>query len=185
MKKVESARGVTVSFRLVEEADAEFIVRLRTDPELGRYLFPTDPSVQKQREWLADYKKREADGVEYYYIIFRNEDEKRCGTVRLFIEEDHFEWGSLILNGDKTPTSSIEMALFICQAGFEVFGFQKASCKVHKDNLPSIKFHAKMNARIVGEVETGVGMERLYEMNLEDWEKLRQKFKPLLVKELN
>lgn len=183
--KVESARGVTVSFRLVQEADAEFVVDLRTDPELGRYLFPTDPSVEKQREWLADYKKREADGAEYYYIISRNEDGKRCGTVRLFIEEDHFEWGSFILNGDKTPTASIETVLFIYQTGFEVLGFQKASFKVYKENIRTVNFHAKMCVRIVGEVETGIGMEHVYEVNLEDWEKLRRKFKPLLMKELN
>ncbi|MCY3973462.1 MAG: GNAT family N-acetyltransferase [Candidatus Dadabacteria bacterium] len=182
--KVESAHGVTVSFRLVEESDAEFILSLRLDPELGRYLNPTDPSVEKQRSWLLDYKKREAEGVEYYYIISVNKSGKRCGTVRLFIEEDYFEWGSIILNGDKTPTASIETMLFIHQIGFEVLGFPKASFTTNKENARAIKLYSRIEARIVGEVETGMGSEHLYEMNLNDWGRFRDKFKPLLVKEL-
>ena len=180
---VRKARGLTVSFRLVEEADAAFMLSLRLDPELGRYLFPTDPSVEKQRQWLADYKKREAEGVEYFHIISNNESGKRCGTVRLFVEEDHFEWGSFILNDDKTPTASIETSLFVYRTGFEALSFQKALFKVYEENTSTIKFHARMGVRIVGEVKTGMGREHLYEVNLSDWEKLRKKFKAFLVKE--
>ena len=51
--------------RLVREEDAEFIVKLRTDPKLGRYIHATDNNVEKQRKWIRDYKKRENDGIQY------------------------------------------------------------------------------------------------------------------------
>ena len=59
--------------RLVREEDAEFIVRLRTDPQLARYLMHTDNDVSKQVNWIREYKKRETAGVEYYFIFFLND----------------------------------------------------------------------------------------------------------------
>ncbi|QMU55885.1 MAG: GNAT family N-acetyltransferase [Candidatus Mycalebacterium zealandia] len=183
--KISKAEGLTVSFRFVREDDAEFILNLRLDPELGLYLSPTDPSVEKQREWLAEYKRREEAGEEYFYIITNNKNGKRCGTARLIIKEEHFEFGSFILNSDKTPTASIETALFIYHTGFDNLNFEKAHFNANKENIRVVKFHEKMGVRIIGEVETGVGIEHLYEMDLRDWAKLREKFKAFIVKDLN
>ncbi len=51
-----------IDVRFVEESDAEFILSLRTDPKLSRYLHATDNDVEKQRQWIRKYKEREAHG---------------------------------------------------------------------------------------------------------------------------
>lgn len=49
--------------RLVGEEDAEFIVHLRTDEKLSRYINKTNVGVDKQKEWIKQYKKRERYGT--------------------------------------------------------------------------------------------------------------------------
>ena len=56
--------------RFVKEDDAAFIVQLRTDPILSRFLHATDSSVEKQKEWIHSYKERESRGEDYYFIFF-------------------------------------------------------------------------------------------------------------------
>lgn len=178
--KARKAKGVTVSFRPVEESDAEFILSLRLDPDLGRYMSPTDPSVEKQREWIAEYKKREAAGEECYYIV-RNSG-RNCGTVRMFPAGKCFEWGSFILNGDTAPSAAIETAMFVYQTAFDLLNFEKSLFIVNKENIRAITFHRRTGARIIGERETSVGKEHLFEVNREDWKRMRKKFGNFLVK---
>lgn len=79
--------------RLVREEDAEFIVRLRTDPQLGHYIHATSSDVSKQVEWIKEYKVREAKGLEYYFIFQKNGE--NIGLTRLYnIEEEKFTSGS-------------------------------------------------------------------------------------------
>ena len=79
--------------RLVDESDAEFIVRLRNDDKLSRYIHSSCPDVESQKEWIREYKKREQEGSEYY-LIFLKED-KRVGLNRIYrIHEGIFTTGS-------------------------------------------------------------------------------------------
>ena len=49
-----------IHVRLVREEDAEFIVKLRTDPQHARFLGHTDNNVSKQVEWMREYKNVDA-----------------------------------------------------------------------------------------------------------------------------
>ena len=55
--------------RLVEEQDAAFILSLRTDPKLSRFLHPTENDEEKQRAYIRGYKEREKQGKDYYFIL--------------------------------------------------------------------------------------------------------------------
>ena len=46
--------GLTARF--VEETDAEFIIKLRTDKSLSMYIHSTDSNVDNQKEWIT-YEK--------------------------------------------------------------------------------------------------------------------------------
>ena len=65
--------GVTARF--VTEKDAEFIVRLRSDDKLGRFIHASDGSVEQQIEWTREYKKREAAGLDYYFVFSKDGDD--------------------------------------------------------------------------------------------------------------
>ena len=178
---IAGARGLTVSFRFVEVDDAEYILSLRLNLELNRYISPTDPSVEKQREWLAACKERELSGKEYYYIVINHNNDKPCGVIRLYnFNNGIFEWGSLILDDNKTPSAAIEAAFFIYRIAFDLLEFDKSHFTVHKENTRTVIFQKRLGARIIGERQTQIGAEHLFEFDKNDWLLAQQKFKKFM-----
>ena len=58
--------GNTV-LRLAGEDDAPFILRLRLDAALNRFLSAVEPDLAQQVQWLRQYKRREAQGEEFSF----------------------------------------------------------------------------------------------------------------------
>ena len=73
--------GKRINMRLVEVEDAHYILRLRMDE--GKILSPTENSIEKQVKWLRDYKDRETEKKEYYFII-ESKNGSRLGTARIY-----------------------------------------------------------------------------------------------------
>jgi len=89
----EQKYGIQV--RLVEESDAEFILKLRTDPQLARFIHETDDNVEKQRDWIREYKKREAEEKDFYFIYAK--DGASFGVNRIYdIQPDRATYGSWV-----------------------------------------------------------------------------------------
>lgn len=150
----------TIKMRFVEEADAEFILSLRTDEKYNKHLSPVRQDLEAQEIWIRNYKKDEAAREQFYFIIERL-DGTRCGTVRVYdLRPDSFSWGSWILNEEKTRFAAIESAFLVYDFGFGDLGFDKCHFEVRKGNSKVISFHEKMGARQVGET----GLENLYEI---------------------
>jgi RimJ/RimL family protein N-acetyltransferase len=149
-------RGKTIYFRSVEEFDADFILSLRTDEKLNNHLSKTSSSISAQRQWITEYKAREKENKEYYFIICRCSDSLAIGTVRLydFIDEKKsFCWGSWILNSNKTRTSAIESALLVYEFSFHDKKFTRCHFDVRKANISVNKFHHKFGAHVLRETE--------------------------------
>lgn len=141
----------TVSLRLIEEDDAEFVVKLRTDEKLNRFISAIEDDINAQKRWIRNYKIDEAKKSQFYFIIERN-DGVRCGTVRIYdIREDSFSWGSWVLNAQKTRFSAVESAFLVYQFGFGQLGFSKCHFEVMKGNERVMSFHEKMGAIKVSE----------------------------------
>ncbi len=152
----------TINFRLITIDDAEFILSLRTNGNLNKHLSQTSSSVAQQKEWIRNYKEREKKGDEYYFIIFRNDNDEAVGTVRLydFIEDKKsFCWGSWILNENKTKYAAMESAFLVYQIAFEKLGFERAHFDVRRENIKVIAFHQKMGAKIVAENDLDIFFE--------------------------
>lgn len=64
----------TINFRLVEETDAAFINSLRKNKKFNKFLSYVDDNISKQVKWIKEYKVREANEEEYYFIIQRNDN---------------------------------------------------------------------------------------------------------------
>lgn len=159
----------SIYFRLAEVSDAEFILGLRLNNGLNRYLSNTDASLESQRNWLMEYKSREKSGNEYYFVIVRKDTNIPIGVVRLYdfiIERNSFCWGSWILNSDKTRTAAIESALLVYEYAFRTLNFSRAHFDVRKDNISVVKFHKKLGAVEVGETKDDI----LFEYSLEEYE---------------
>jgi RimJ/RimL family protein N-acetyltransferase len=142
----------TIHFKCAEVSDSEFILKLRTDSSFNKFLSATKSDIEQQKQWLSGYKERERLGKEYYFIIYRNDNNERIGTVRLYDfikDKNSFCWGSWILNSNKTNSAALESALLVYLFAFNTLGFDQSHFDVRKMNAKVIGFHKKMGAEEV------------------------------------
>lgn len=69
--------------RTVEIKDAEFIYNMRQNESKTKYLSKIRETVEAQKEWIQDYKQREDNKQEFYFVIESKENEK-LGLVRMY-----------------------------------------------------------------------------------------------------
>lgn len=139
--------------RFVEEADAEFILKLRLDEKYNQFLSPVTADLKSQQDWIKKYKDDEKSKKQFYFIIERL-DGIACGTVRIYdLKQKSFCWGSWILNENKPGFAALESAFLVYKFGFEILGYEKSHFDVMKKNERVISFHKKMGAVETGEDE--------------------------------
>ena len=167
----------TIRLRLVEEDDAEFILKLRLDGRYNQFLSSVSPDLQAQRSWIKKYKEEEKKGYQFYFIIERI-DGVPCGTVRIYdLGVDSFCWGSWILDENKTRYAALESALLVYRFGFEVLDFEKSHFEVMRENIKVISFHEKMGA-----IQTDEDSENLYfQITRQSVMKINSKFEEKLL----
>ncbi len=141
--------GPNLTLRLIQPEDAGYVHSLRSNPAYNTHLSTVTGTVDDQRTWIEDYKSREAQGQEFYYVIERK-DGTRCGLVRLYdIKADSFTWGSWILDENKTLKAALESAVLSFGIGFDTLGMHAANVDVRVANE-----HAEAFYRRLGMVET-------------------------------
>ena len=141
--------------RLVREEDAEFIVKVRTDSQNARYLGHTDNDVAKQVTWLKEYKKREAEAKEYYFIFFKNEIP--IVLCRLYnIDWMHLTYtsGSWVSVPGSDYEAVMTCSVIVDEIALEMLNLIVCYYDVRKDNKQVINFHRTiMRAYQYGETE--------------------------------
>ena len=139
--------GHALRLRLVRPKDAAYIHALRTDPRYNTHISAVTGGVDEQRAWIERYKRREAEGSEFYYAIERRDGRGLCGVVRLYgIEAGRFTWGSWILDGNKPSKAALESAMLVYRAGFERLDCQIAVFDVRLGNDRTLSFHRRFGA---------------------------------------
>ena len=165
----------TIRLRLIEEKDASFVLSLRLDSAYNQFLSAVTPDIDAQLLWIKNYKKDEAVGTQYYFIIEKI-DGTPCGTVRLYdFKGDSFCWGSWILNENKTRYSALESAFLVYKFAFDILKFKKSHFDVRKGNDKVISFHEKMGAIKTGENELDYFFEITKSAVLDQRERLKNK----------
>lgn len=136
--------------RLATENDTDFIMSLRTDTELSKFIHKTDNDVQKHLEWFRKYKQRESEARDYYFIYFK--DEKPVGLNRIY---NIYEYYGTIGSWLCAPTNEVEVSmathLFLHDIIFEVLGLDLTLFDVRKGNKHVWKLHKMTGAQKVGE----------------------------------
>ena len=158
-----------IDVRFVEESDAEFILSLRTDPKLSRYLHATDNDVEKQRQWIRKYKEREAHGKEYYFMYIN-------------IEEKSFTVGSWIFSPGLSYELPFLSSIITKEIAFDILALEFEVCNdgVHINNQKVLKANKMMGmketGRIIDNGETFITMS----LEKEDFNKSKTKMLRLL-----
>ena len=156
----ERIEGSRIALRFAVPDDAGYIYKLRMDPTYNRYLSPVTGTVNDQRCWLEGYKRREAQGHEYYYVSERLDDARSCGLVRLYnLSDDSFTWGSWIVDHNKPPKAALESALLSFTIGFEHLGRVKAFVDVRHENKHAIAFYRRFGMQQIDADEQNLYFE--------------------------
>ena len=164
--------GRNINLRLVELGDANFIYQLRMDKNLNMYLSKINEDIKEQIEWLKNYKIREKEKKEYYFII----EGKSCqqfGACRLYdFKGDSFSTGSWMIKRGSPFYVAIESMLLSYEIGFSILDYKKMHIDVIKGNERLIKHHRRFGARIIN-----VDNEKYYfELTKVDYEKIKCKY---------
>ncbi len=143
-------KSKNINLRPVEVCDIQFIVELRL--KKGKFLSDTNPDLNQQKEWIEDYKKREAKKAEYYFII-EDKNGLAVGTARLYnidYQIGIFTFGSFIIDRDVAPKNCApESMQAILDFAFDQLHLKKCIFDCRKNNLRANNFYAKFGAKIV------------------------------------
>jgi len=141
-----------IKLRLIEENDAEFIVDIRTDINKSKFISSTDSNIEKQKQWIRNYKKRETINKEFYFIAIDENDEK-FATYRLYnISNDSIEVGSFVSKPFyKIALNVIKVDVILKSYVFETLGYDSLNFEVRKNNKTVINYHNKFKPDLINE----------------------------------
>jgi RimJ/RimL family protein N-acetyltransferase len=178
MRHSISLECVRYRLRPVTLDDAPFIVELRKDPILSRYVHEISTRVEDQISWLEKYFERPDD---YYFIVEDADSREPHGTIGIynFDSRRSASWGRWILNHGSM--AALESVWLICEVGFSRLTLQHLKSQTLTENLPVISFHETFGAtrgatlsdyfRIRGEHRTAVE----HCIRTSDWTSLRER----------
>ena len=168
--------GKNINLRTVEVEDAEFIFEMRQNQDKTKYLSKITGTVESQKEWIKNYKQREYEQKEFYFVIESNNSQK-LGLVRMYdFQNESFCWGSWLIKEDAPKTTAIESALQVYEFAFYKLSFDKSHFEVQKGNDKVIAFHQRFGAKIVDENEK----EIFFNFEKSDYEIIKEKYKRYL-----
>jgi len=139
-----------IKLRFVEADDAEFIVSIRNDEKKSRFISKTSQDVDAQKKWISDYKEREQQKKEYYFIAVdeKNED---YATYRVYkIESGLPEIGSWVSKPDYSNTkNSIKVDVAVKNFVLNELKFDTLQFEVRKQNTSVNSYHKLFQPELV------------------------------------
>lgn len=158
--------------RLVDETDCEFILKLRTDEVLSRFIHSTENNLNNQIAWLREYKKREAVGKDYYFVFIYNNN--HVGVCRLYnITDTSFIFGSWLFKRDAPFFCSAAGAIIAHEIAFETLGLKTEEDKdgTNVNNKKVWKFLEQLGMVYDGERVEGSDIYKTGFLTKEEFEK--------------
>jgi hypothetical protein len=164
-------------FRLVDVEDAEFILLLRNNKKLSKHLSPTSTDIEVQKSWIKNYKIREKNGKEFYFICLSPDKKFKLGLNRIYnFNREKFEIGSWLFSKQSEAGNSIICDLFSRTLAFEVLNFNICVFEVRKENKSVVNYHRRFSPKIVNEDD----LNYYFELDFPNFEKQRNKLLNIL-----
>ena len=163
-------KGKNINLELVEEKDAEFLLKTRMNESLNKYLNPVNNSIEEQLNWIKNYKIKEYNKKEYYFKII-DKKQKDVGFVRLYnIDYDlqKLTFGSFILNDNKPKYAALEAMILAMKISFEYLKMEKVELDVRRENEHAKNFYNRFGFKKIRENE----IDEFYELNKDEFEEL-------------
>lgn len=167
-----------VSLRLVTDADAALIVRLRNTPKAS--ILPRGAqTVEDQLKWLRQYREREQAGTEYYFMILL--DGRPVGSVRLYHIDrtlGTYAWGSWVIEEGSPLLVSLLTVRLLYDFAFRTLGLKLAQFDARVRNTNVIRFHLQLGAIRLREDELDV----FFDYSSEQYEAARPRLQALIAR---
>lgn len=133
--------GRFVSLRSVIEDDAEFILQVRNNPEICKYLPPLNITIEQQQLWIT---KQRADNDSYYFILETPQGES-IGTLSVYnITDNHAETGRSCCIGE--PYHSIEASTLLMDFIFNTLKLEYTIVWVYEENKAVISLNQSLGS---------------------------------------
>lgn len=160
--------------RLVCKEDAEFIVELRTGDKNARFIHDTDANIAVQEEWIRNYKKREEEGKEYYFVFEANGEPQ--GVYRIY--NRHEDWcvtGSWVFKPDAERNAALKAMIITHETVFEGLGHEYVHDVdgIHENNRGVINAMKAIGGKFWGERVEEKGKYMQFDLHKEDFYKNR------------
>ncbi len=134
-----SLEGKYVSLRPVNEDDAKFIIDIRNNPLITKYLPPLNVTIDQQKQWI---NKQRSDSESYYFIM-QNRKGKSSGTISVYdIHDGEGEFGRICSIGN--PIANIEACILLFDYCFSEINLNKLHLWVYEDNTAVIHFDEEL-----------------------------------------
>lgn len=167
-----------IKARFVDVPDVDFVLSLRSDKELTKYIHQTDNDRDAQIAWLKGYKEREKAGKEYYFIF--SKDGVEYGLERIYnVTEGSFTHGSFLFKPDAPIGMSSLCDIITREVGFDVLGIPKNLFDVRKGNNNVLHYHKTFQPTLLYETE----LDRFFELSKENFDKNKQKYLRIFYKQ--
>lgn len=170
-----------VSCRFVTIEDAEFILKLRTDHLLSKYIHKTSNDLGKQIKWISEYKEREALGLEYYFIFEKNNSP--LGLNRIYnISGLTFTTGSWVFDKYASFEYSIISAIITRDIAFYelMLEFENGFDGCHIENKKVLRFNKMIGLKETGRVQKDSGEYVTMSLTKNDYNQNRPKICKLI-----
>lgn len=134
-----SMEGYAYRLRPIRLEDAGFVVELRTDASLGKYLNSTSTKISDQESYIRRYYERVGD---YYFVIEKMETREQEGLIAIYDLDDKektAEWGRWIIK--PSSMAGLESAYLIYKFSFEILGLKSVYCRTIAKNEKVVSFH--------------------------------------------
>lgn len=143
-----------IKLRLVEEEDAPFIVSIRNDEKKSRFISKTSSDIEVQRKWIIDYKTREEQKKEYYFIA-SDENQENFATYRIYkIDSGTPEIGSWVSKPEYPNIKNIvKVDIAVKNYVLNELQFDTIQFEVRKKNTSVIAYHSIFQPKLIGDDE--------------------------------
>ena len=152
MKSTEIKFTRNIKLKSISIEDIDFILNLRTNPKLNRFISSTTNDYLEQLKWIKEYEKRYIKDEEFYFKIvnYTKNFDQNIGLIRIYnIDKTNkeFTWGSWIIIPNDNVSSALESALTIYHFAFDVLRLKISKFDVRKQNLNVINIHKKLGSK--------------------------------------
>lgn len=138
-----------IKLRFVETDDAEFIVSIRNNEKKSRFISKTSPDVEAQKQWITNYKDREQQQKEYYFIA--SDDNEDFATYRVYkIDSGLPEIGSWVSKPEYSNVkNSIKVDVAVKDFVLNELNFDTIQFEVRKQNTSVNSYHKLFQPELI------------------------------------